>query len=300
MIHSMTGYGEASEVVEGIQYAVEVRSLNNRYFKSTLRLPEEVAALEAEVEARLRRRLWRGSITLTLKMRLAEPRLGYEINEQVLLGYVQRLSTLMEKMPNRMSGGATLDLSALLSLPGVLTPGEEQISLPARARPVVVRLIDQACDKLIAMRVAEGQAIAEDLQKQRAVIRDRLEVVKQRAPQVIDEYHQRLRGRIDELMAKAELHVDKVELIREVAIYAERSDISEELQRLSGHLDQFERIIVSKDEEAVGRTLEFLAQEMLREANTIASKSNDATIARTIVEIKGAIDRIKEQSQNVE
>lgn len=300
MIHSMTGYGEASEVAEGIQYAVEVRSLNNRYFKSTLRLPEEVAALEAEVEARLRRRLWRGSITLTLKMRLAEPRLAYEINEQVLLGYVQRLTAVMGQMPRGLGDGAKLDLSAMLDLPGVLTPGEEQISLPARARPVVVRLIDQACDKLIAMRMAEGQAIAEDLRKQRDVIRDRLELIKQRAPQVIDEYHQRLRGRIDELMAKAELHVDKVELIREVAIYAERSDISEELQRLSGHLDQFEQIIGAKEQEAVGRTLEFLAQEMLREANTIASKSNDAMIARTIVEIKGAIDRIKEQSQNVE
>src|SRR5690606_38737272 len=115
-----------------------------------------------------------------------------------------------------------------------------------------------------------------------------------------DEYHQRLRARIDQLMARAELKLNKTDLIREVAVFADRADISEELQRVAGHLQQFEQIICGGDNEPAGRTLDFLAQELLRESNTIGSKSNDATISKAVVELKSAIDRIKEQVQNVE
>lgn len=299
MIRSMTGFGDASEQVDGIHYAVELRSLNNRYFKATLRLPDELGALEAEVESRLRSRISRGSITLTVKMRFSDAAATHRVNDIALLAYLGHLETIHSKMPAH-ERGIQIDLTALLALPGVLQPLEDEASLLATARPVVLRLLEAACERLTAMRVIEGQSLAEDLLKQKAFIRERIAAVQGRTGMVVEAYHQRLRTRINELLARAELKVAEPDLIRELAVFAERADISEELSRLAGHLEQCEQIIRASDEEPAGRTLDFLAQELLREANTIASKSNDAQISRAIVEVKGAIDRIKEQVQNVE
>lgn len=298
MIRSMTGFGAASEQLEGVHYAVEVRSLNNRYFKATIRLPEEISGFEAEIETLLRNRLSRGSITLVAKRYAAEGLLTHRINDAALVTYLDHLETLHEKFKNR-DQAISIDLTALLALPGVLQPEDER-ALMDKARPTMLRLVGVACDKLLAMRAREGESIREDLHKQKRYVIERVDAVAQRAPQVVEEYHVRLRTRVDDLLARAELKVDEHDLLREVAIYAERSDVSEEINRLRGHMEQMQRIVDSADGEPAGRTLDFLAQELLREANTIASKSNDATIARAIVEVKGAIDRIKEQVQNVE
>ena len=298
----MTGFGDASEQVDGIHYAVEVRSLNNRYFKPTIRLPEDIAGLEAELETTLRKQLSRGSITLTVKMRPTRES-THQINDKALLAYLNHLETIHQQFETRKDEQRqtiTIDLTALLALPGVLQPGEEQAELLDRARKPVLALTRKACERLLAMRAAEGSAIGQDLLKQGAFVQQRIAIVAARAPTVVEEYHQRLRNRIDELLARAELKVDQVDLTREVAVFAERADIAEELHRLGAHLEHIEKIIQSADGEPAGRTLDFLAQELLREANTIASKSNDAAIARAIVEVKGAIDRIKEQVQNVE
>ena len=168
------------------------------------------------------------------------------------------------------------------------------------AKPILLKLTDEACNRLMNMRVTEGKTIADDLAKHQQVIRERLKSIAQRAPEVVEEYHQRLRSRIEEFVARAGLEVETKDLIHEVAVYAERADISEEVTRMTGHLEQFDEIIRSCDGEPAGRTLDFMAQELLREANTIASKSNDVLISRAIVDVKGAIDRIKEQVQNVE
>jgi uncharacterized protein (TIGR00255 family) len=299
----MTGFGDASEQAAGAHYVAEVRSLNNRYFKATIRLPEIISGLEAELESLLRRRLNRGSITLIVKMRAAEGSTTHRINDAALLDYLDHLETIHEKIGGDKGRGGDqavhIDLTALLALPGVLVP-EDEAAVLERARPVVLRLAEQACDKLALMRSREGEAIAEDLKRHRSFILERLAIVQSRAPQVVEEYHQRLRTRIDHLLARAELKIDEKDLIREVAIFAERADIAEEVTRLSGHLEEVERIVAARDGEPAGRTLDFLAQELLREANTIGSKSNDAAIARAVVEVKGAIDRIKEQVQNVE
>lgn len=293
----MTGFGDATEQADGLQFAVEVRSLNNRYFKSTIRLPEEIAGLEAEVETRLRNKLNRGSITLTVRMAAAEKGSAQKINQAVVEDYLRQLDAVRARAGR--PAGVEINLAELLALPGVLL-AVDQTELLHKARPVVLRLTDQACAKLIAMRVTEGKAITEDLNRQRSFILDRVRGIAERAPQVVEEYHLRLRDRIDELLRRAELKMDEKDLIREVAIFAERSDVAEEVSRLSGHFEQFDQILSSPDGEPAGRTLDFLTQELLREANTIASKSNDSWISRAIVEIKGAIDRIKEQVQNVE
>lgn len=298
MIRSMTGFGEAFEQIDGVQYAVDLRSLNNRYFKCSIRLSEPLSGLEAEIESQLRKRLNRGSISLAVKMHVSDAKAAHRVNNAALMAYVENLETIHTKIATN-DRTANIDLTALLALPGVLETEDDQEVL-RRAKPIVLRLVNQTCDRVEAMRATEGEAIARDLAIHREVIGDRLEMVKQRAPLVIQEYHQRLRARIDELLARAKLNVDQVDLIREVAIFAERADIAEEVSRLAEHLEQFKKLVVSDSSEPAGRVLEFLTQEMLREANTVANKCNDATVSRAVVDVKGAIDRLREQAHNVE
>ena len=148
------------------------------------------------------------------------------------------------------------------------------------------------------MRRREGEGLFTELMRHVSLIRSNLQEIAKLAPNVVEDYHRRLHQRVSQLLAKAELQVSQVDLIKEVAVFAERADIAEEIQRLGSHMDSFEQSC--RQGEHAGRKLDFIAQEMLREANTIASKANDAEIARRIVEIKGAIDRLKEQVQNVE
>lgn len=295
MIRSMTGFGAATADQNGAHFAVEIRSLNNKYFKSTIRLPEELQGLEAEIESALVRRLTRGSVVLTVRWSDSSAAAAARINANAVQRYLEQILAI----PGMEHDAARIDLGALLALPGVVitTTGEELVE---KARPVLLSLTDEACERLIAMRVREGRALHEELHRHREVIADRLAIIAARAPRVVDQYQERLRQRVNALLAEVGAVVREEDLIREVAIYAERSDIAEEIARLQGHLEQFREIIDAGDAEPAGRTLDFLAQEMLREANTIASKSSDAEISRRIVEIKGAIDRIKEQAQNVE
>jgi len=296
VIRSMTGYGEASAQIDGVHYFVEVRSLNNKYFKAVLRLPEVFQGLEAEMESRLRQRLSRGTITLAASCTDASASAAYEINHLALERYVNQL----RKVPMVGSGELKLDISSLLSLPGVLQPPSDEEDRISRGRAAFAPLLEKAVDGLLSMRQREGRMLVDDLSQQRELIINRLGLIREQAPGVIAEYEKRLKARIEAMLHGAEARIDAVDLIREIAVYAERTDIAEEITRLGGHMDQFGQLLSGSEDRAIGRTLDFLAQEMLREANTIASKSPDAAISRSIVEIKGAIDRIKEQAQNVE
>ena len=293
----MTGFGDASTEEDNLHLALELRSLNNRYFKAVIRLPEAIAGLEAELESKLRKRVHRGSFTMTVKLRIGGEAAVSRVNDGALQSYLEHLETLHARVPDQ---SVRIDLTALLMLPGVMEPSDDESVLMSKSRSVLFKLLDEAIERMDKMRLVEGEALAADLLKQRDVIAEHIDIVKARAPKVIDEYHQRLRNRIDELMARAELKVDEHDLIREVAVFADRADISEETARIAGHLEQFAQVIQRHNEEPAGRTLDFLAQEMLREANTMASKSNDTDISRAVVVVKSAIDRIKEQAQNVE
>ena len=298
MILSMTGFGDAADERGGVRYAVEIKSLNNRYFKPVIKLPEALSALEADIEPVLRRSLGRGSVVLTLKVRrdeAAPPRRLPRIDVDALRAYVGQL---------QQAGLEVREPERLLALPGVVRqpeaePAEDEVEDAAAHREVVLELTRRALDGLRAMRGREGAMLLGDLMNQTAAISTHLAAVRERAPRVLHHYHDRLAARVNELLAKSELTIAREELAKEVAVFAERSDISEELTRLTHHVEQFEAAC-RDGEEAVGRRLDFVAQEMLREANTIGSKANDAEIAAHIVEIKGAIDRLKEQVQNVE
>lgn len=288
MIVSMTGFGDASTERDGAHYSVEIRSLNNRFFKSTVKLPDVVAGLEPEIETILRDKLGRGSITLILKMRLDGASAAYRINTDALQSYLNQLGTL----------GTKVDPASLLHLPGVCEEPADDGDHLERHGETVRELVQTAITKLIVMRKREGQALYDDLHKHASIIANALGEIEKRAPFVIDEYHKRLTGRVNELLAKSQLQVQQIDLLREVAVFAERADISEEIQRLRHHLTSFDA--ACKTAEHAGRKLDFITQEMLREANTIASKANDAVIGGNVVDIKGAIDRMKEQVQNVE
>ena len=296
MIRSMTGFGDASGRdgggVEGngssagVEYFVEVRSVNAKYFKAVLRLPEEIQALEPEIEAVVRKRLDRGSDTTAAA--------AMEVKYRAFDNYSSQMMA-----SDAVSGGKVgLDAGSLLQLPGVLqAPGGEEERLN-RARAAVLPLVERACDAAVAMRAEEGVALSEDLLGQLAVMAENLEKIEEKAPDVVRSYEERLQSRIERLLETAGASIDQVDLVREIAVYAEKTDIAEEIQRLRGHIEHFRTRLSEAKGEPVGRTLDFLSQEMLREANTIASKSPDALISSLVVEIKGAIDRVKEQVQN--
>lgn len=293
MILSMTGFGAAEACEGGVSYRVEIRSVNNRYFKSAIKLPEHLQRFEGDVDRLLRSRLGRGSVAFALRLRDDNSPTSVRINPAALKKYVETLEMVAASHPS-----ASIDLAVLLEYPGVCEPVEmDEAVLTAQFR-IVERLTTEAMDKLISMRQVEGQALERDLAEQCTTIRDRLSQIADRAPSVVEEYHKRLRTRVQQLLETASVELDQESLIREVAIFAERCDVNEELSRLASHLDQFAELCASPEE--AGRKLDFLAQEMLREANTIGSKASDGQVSRHVVEIKAAIDRLKEQVQNIE
>lgn len=293
MILSMTGFGAAEACEGGVSYRVEIRSVNNRYFKSAIKLPEHLQRFEGDVDRLLRSRLGRGSVAFALRLRDDNSPTSVRINPAALKKYVETLETVAASHPS-----ASIDLAVLLEYPGVCEPVEmDEAVLTAQFR-IVERLTTEAMDKLISMRQVEGQALERDLAEQCTTIRDRLSQIADRAPSVVEEYHKRLRTRVQQLLETVSVELDQESLIREVAIFAERCDVNEELSRLASHLDQFAELCASPEE--AGRKLDFLAQEMLREANTIGSKASDGQVSRHVVEIKAAIDRLKEQVQNIE
>jgi uncharacterized protein (TIGR00255 family) len=293
MMHSMTGFGEARVEAGGQAYQLEIRSFNQRYFKASIHLPEDFAFLENEVERLLRARLTRGSVTLRLYVRDLGSEAGLDFNAAAIGKYVARLREAVGDDPR-----VTIDLATLLTLPGVCQTRDLSEEERGRWTGLLTKLTTDALDRLIAMRAAEGQALAADLLKHCELVGGCLERIRRRAPGVVTEYRDRLLARIEELIADSSVSLAAEDLLKEVSIYAERSDISEELSRLAGHLEQF-RVVMAAPEPA-GRKLEFIAQEMLREANTMGSKTGDAEIAREIIEIKGAVDRLKEQVANAE
>jgi len=294
MINSMTGYGSAQGRLSGVTYAVEISSVNNRYFKPSLRLPETLGFLEGDIEKELRRQLSRGTVNYVLRQKGAPVEALFEINERALATLLKRLGKLSP------TGGVEreLDLGGLLVLPGILSPAVPIAAVAERIRRKVLTITRQAIKWLKAMRAAEGVAITKDLQCHCRAIKADLAQIQMRSAAGPQQYAEKLRKRVDELLTEAKLKLNDDTVAREVALFADRADISEEVARLDSHLVQFESGL--KGNQQVGRKLDFICQEMLREANTIGSKASDADIVHLVVNIKCRIDRIKEQVQNVE
>ena len=294
MLNSMTGYGEAAGDLDGVSYVVEIKAVNNRYLKTIIKLPEGSSFLEENIDRELRKGLSRGTINYVLRLKGISANALFEIDEPALQSIVARLS----KVGSSVGVEGAIDLASLLDLPGIVQPVRPDEEQSAKVKELVGRLTREALDNLKRMRQAEGGFLEADLKKHCDALREELELIRQRSGSVVQEYAKRLRKRVDELLAEAKLKLDEQTLAREAAILADRSDISEEIARLDAHLQQF-RQICQTDGQA-GRRLDFLSQEMLREANTVASKASDAQIVRSVVDIKCLIERLKEQIQNID
>jgi uncharacterized protein (TIGR00255 family) len=275
--------------------------VNNRFFKTRIKLPEPVVFLEEDIESVLREQLSRGMVNYILHLKNVSSDVFFDIDEKALRSYVERLG--------KIAGGANVNCSVeignLLNLPEVMSPRVPDEASARRVRDTVLRVTQQALTVLKRMRAAEGTALAEDLEQHCKQIEDKLKLVRQQSESFLKEYAGRLKKRIEELLGASNVQIDEESVAREVAIFAERSDISEEIVRLQSHIEQFRDACEGKGESGqagnqAGRRLDFISQEMLREANTIASKACDAKTIHLVVDIKCLIDRIKEQVQNVE
>jgi uncharacterized protein (TIGR00255 family) len=291
---SMTGYGEAHRHEEGLAIAVEARTINNRHFKISLRTGEGFNALEPQLEQVVRRYVHRGTVQLNLKIDRESAADAYRFNEAVLKSYVNQLDRLFPQA----GVVANPPLAGLLPLPGVVDESSVAKLELDKYWPAVEATVVEAMDRLAAMRAEEGRAMTDDLLSNLDLIAGETEKIAAQAPVVVESYRQRLTDRMNRLLEQHEVKVGDVDLIREIGVFADRCDISEEVVRLRSHLAQFREMMQQK--EPGGKKLEFITQEMFRETNTIGSKANDADIARFVIEIKTAIERVREMIQNIE
>jgi uncharacterized protein (TIGR00255 family) len=296
VLFSMTGYGEASYSSDALQLAIELRAVNNRYLKVTLRAAEPYNLLEPEFEKVVRRTVKRGTIQVHLRLQRQYAAQDFQINAVALQSYLGQLRGLCQQMG--LPGQESAFIGQLVALPGVVPePATASLNLEEEW-PVLEGVLEKAVARLQAMRQEEGRAMAQELLALRDQIGRELGQIRARIPQVAEGYRDRLLERVRQLLAELDVEIDRRDLIREVAVFAERSDVAEEVVRLASHLDQFQEIV--NEPESAGRKLEFLTQEMFREANTIGSKASDVEISRHVVEIKGALEKIRELVQNVE
>lgn len=291
-MQSMTGYGSAKGKSGEFDVRVEIRSVNHRFFSLKQSLPEGLARFEGEVERIVRSKIERGSLTLGVSMkalRAAAPALP---DPKVVKEVVKRLETI-----RKVAGvKGEIEMGTLLAIPHLWnSAGEESAE---RAWPDVRELVTKAVADLAKMRRREGDRIREDIEARLASIGRLVARVRERAPAVLESYQKRLEDRIATLLTQRGIELMKTDLLKEVAVFADKSDVSEEIQRLGSHVEEFRRILGTDG--SIGRRLDFLTQEMAREANTMTAKGNDSAIAIHAVEIKAELEKIKEQSENVE
>ena len=290
----MTGYGRGDSSTKGVQLAVEISSVNRRQVEVAVSLPNELDSLEADLRKIVLASVARGRVSgrVTLQRPSGKANRSILINEAQAEAYKKALAKLADGMGLRND----LSLETILRLPGVMEAGEDEVD-PVAMLPTLKRALGQALGQLQDMRSKEGANLERDLAKRLASLRRITKRVAKRAPRVV-EHH---RTRLLERLAKADIDVadaDDERFLREVVYFTDRSDISEELTRLESHFDQVDGCLISN--EPVGRKLDFLAQEMFREVNTIGSKANDSEISQEVVTLKTELEKIREQVQNVE
>lgn len=290
----MTGFGEAQRKNASMAVSAEVRTINSRYFKLTVRSGEGYSMLEPLVEGQVREHIKRGTVQVSLRIDRARSSDDYRLDVEVLSGYRNQL----EKLYREWHVSQPVSVEELLALPGVVQQNGASSFDVERDWPLVRDTLVEAMRQMTKMRADEGRAMAADLAANCATVAGELDAIDARAPQVRESYRERLMERISKSLEQYKITLEPDDLIRELSIYAERSDISEEIVRLRSHLEQFGATLELS--ESSGRKLEFLTQEMFRETNTIGSKANDVQISRHVIEIKAAIERIREMIQNVE
>ncbi|MEW4528170.1 YicC/YloC family endoribonuclease [Maioricimonas sp. JC845] len=293
MLLSMTGFGEGSSANERLAVSVEVRSVNNRHLKITTRCPDSYLTLESEVEKIVRRSITRGTVTVHVRIDRLAGQSPYTLDVDAVSQYW----TELRQAADRLHLAPPADLSPLLALPGVVSEDSSR-SLTPEDGQLVHNALETALTALGEFRVREGQAMRDELEQQCLTIEKLTDGIRERAPQIVEAYRTRLLERVNDLIRSSNVDITDADIVREVSLFADRCDITEELTRLHCHIDQFRGMLDS--DASMGRRLEFLCQEMFREINTIGSKANDVEIAHTVVDVKASIEKIREIVQNVE
>jgi len=288
----MTGFGRAEMTVTGRKFRAEVASVNRKQTDIVVNLPRELAELEPQVRALVGRAVSRGRINVYIAYELAGEQHGaLQVDHDLAKQYRDALAELSEELGSELS----LTGTDLLRAPGVLTVADSTIEVDA-VWPAIEKVVRKAMTELIKMRRAEGKHLQEDLAERLATLQSEVGAVKELAPGVIENHRANLRRRLAE--GGIEIDLSDERILKEIGLFSDRSDISEETTRLASHFKQMGKYVKSK--EPVGRAMDFLAQEMNRELNTIGSKANNATIAQHIVNAKTELEKMREQVQNVE
>lgn len=290
---SMTGYGKGMVAGDDFSVSVDLKTVNNRFLDIHLRVGSELASLEPSLKKRISSRLSRGRVDVTVSIeRVAQ--IAYEINRPLIAGYVSALKQLQEDFEI----GGELDINSIARIPGALQPARNGID--DRMIAALEQALDHALGELEKMREQEGEALKNELRERVQKIESLVPVIEGAAAGLSEAYRLRLQKRIGELLNRGGqvVEIDPMRLAQEVAYLADRSDVSEEMVRLRSHLSQFQEALDTSGE--VGKMLDFLLQELNREANTTLSKSTDLAIKEAGLAIKAEVEKLREQVQNVE
>lgn len=289
---SMTGYGRAKEERDGKTITVELRAVNHRYLDCTVKAPRQYGFLDDAVKKAAAARIARGKVEVFVGVEVEEGGdVAVTVNHQLAKRYLEALHDLSETYGLRDD----VTVTTLSKLPDVL--GSERIEQDAEAMTRdVLAVFDKACNGFDQMRLREGEKLAEDVRGRCAAIERMVGEVETRSPERVKEYREKLLARMQEVLA--DTSIDETRILTEAAIYADKTAVDEETVRLRSHLHQMDGML--QETQPIGRKLDFLVQEMNREANTIGSKANDVAMARIVVDIKSEIEKIREQIQNIE
>lgn len=292
MINSMTGYGRSVQTVSGREITVEIRSVNNRYLDCTVKLPRLFSFAEEAVKQRVKDSVSRGKVDVYISVNSTEASdTKISLNRPVLEGYLAAMQQIAQDYGVRDD----ISVTALSRLPDVLTVEKEETD-EQQLTADLLSVVDAALAAYNHMRQVEGEALENDLRSRAKTILGLVEKVEQRSPVTVSEYRARLEAKMREVLESTT--IDEGRILTEAAIFADKIAVDEETVRLRSHLNQLETMLTNGG--AIGRKLDFLMQEMNREANTIGSKGNDLEQARTVVEIKAELEKIREQMQNIE
>ncbi len=294
MLKSMTGFGVAEFKNDDLTIRVELRSVNNRFLKLDSRLPEALQSFETEIERPIREKVARGTVLLNVNYQSLKQEPEYALNTNRLKEYYQLLSSIKKEIGSREK----ISINSLIMLPGVLQKGQNGLTDKNALLSICISLVNNALEKMLEMRAVEGRHLAKDIEHRKEFILSILDKIETMTPVIVQEYSKRLRNRVSTLLSGTDIELSDSSLCREIAIFAERSDITEEISRLRSHLIQLHETLNS--DESVGRKLDFIIQEMFRETNTMCSKANDSVMLKDLVGVKTEIEKIREQIFNIE
>jgi len=295
MIRSMTGYGKAEMEIENVIFNVEIKTLNSRYRDIIIRMPQDIQQMEMDIRSWISARIGRGRVELYIKMETLPDEVNYELilNESLAKAYMD----IFDRLSKSLCIDANVGVDTFCHLRDVIIQRPKGLDME-KVKFGLKEAVNNALSSVEEMRKQEGKALEKDILKRLSIIEERLARIKEKAPALIKVYRDKLKENVGRLLKGIDIHINGDRLEQEVAIFAERSDITEEIVRLESHLMQFHKYVQSN--EPVGRRLDFLIQEMNREVNTIGAKALDSFISMLIVDIKGEMEKIREQIQNIE